>query len=316
MPSLRSRLINALIRHRHLLRGQLNREVFTLASSIPAFRAQCRESARRLSRPPQGVGVEATSLAGIPAEWLRPHGAPSDKIILYSHGGGYVSGNCAEHRGFVAKFARTLGFAALTYDYRLAPEYPFPAAIDDALAVYRALLECFDARDILLAGESAGGGLTLALLFAIKQHQLPFPSAAIAISPWTDLTCASPAYRTRNARSVSPRDSWTVFSHHYAGPHDRHDPLMSPCFGDPTGFPPLLINAGEDDELFDDGRIFAEKARRANVTVSFQAGAGMIHCYPLLAPMFPEASAAMRDIADFAQRHLSASRSPIAHEPS
>ena len=146
--------------------------------------------------------------------------------------------------------------------------------------------------------------MTLALLFAIKQQQLPFPCAAIAISPWTDLTCVSPAYRTRNARSVAPRDSWTVFSHHYAGSHNRHDPLMSPYFGDPAGFPPLLINAGEDDELFDDGRNFAEKARRAGVAVSFQAGAGMIHCYPLLAPMFPEARDAMRDIADFAQRHL------------
>lgn len=302
--SFKSRVINALIRHRHLFRGRLHREVFTMASSIAEFRRQCEESAARLSRLPPEVQITPATVGGIAAEWLRPIGAPQDKLILYVHGGGYVAGSCADHRGFVASFAKRLGYAALSYDYRLAPEHPYPAAVEDSLAVYRALLERYRPEDILVAGESAGGGLALALLFALKQARLPMPCAAVAISPWIDLTCASPGYRTRNARSVAPRDSWTVFSHHYAAGQDRHDPLMSPLFGDPSGLPPLLINAGCDDELFDESEAFALKARDAGVAVSFRAGVGMIHCYPLLAPMFREATAAMDEIVVFAHRHL------------
>ena len=302
--SFKSRVINALIRHRHCLHGRLHREVFTMASSIADFRRQCEESAARLSRLPPGVATAPAAVGGIATEWLRPVGAPEDKLVLYVHGGGYVAGSCADHRGFVASFAKRLGYTALTYDYRLAPEHPYPAAVEDSLAVYRAQLERYQSKDILIAGESAGGGLALALLFAIRQAQLPMPCAAVAISPWTDLTCSSPGYRTRNTRSVAPRDSWTVFSHHYAAGQDRHDPMMSPLFGDPTGLPPLLINAGCDDELFDEGDAFALKARAAGVAVTFRAGVGMIHCYPMLAPMFREATEAMDEIAGFVNRHL------------
>lgn len=304
MQSLKSRVINALIRHRHLLQGQLHREVFTMESSIATFREQCERSAAKLSRLPPDVRITQTTVGGIPAEWLRPSGAPEGKAILYVHGGGYVSGSCADHRGFVASFAKKQGYAALTYDYRLAPEHPYPAAVEDSLAVYRGLLEHYRAEDILLAGESAGGGLALALVFALKQSALPIPCAAVAISPWTDLTCSSPAYHLRNARSVAPRDSWTVFANHYADGKDRHDPLMSPLFGNPEGFPPLLVNAGSDDELFDDCREFARMTREAGVEVVFRAGEGMIHCYPLLAPMFREATEAMDEIARFVSRHL------------
>lgn len=304
MQTIKSRVISALIRHRHFLQGRLRREVFTMASSIAAFRQQCEQSAAKLSRLPPDVQIKPATVGGIPAEWLRPSAASEDKVILYVHGGGYVSGSCADHRGFVASFARRLGYAGLTYDYRLAPEHPYPAAVEDSLAVYRGLLERFQPENILIAGESAGGGLTLALLFALKKEGLPMPCAAVAISPWTDLTCSSHGYHTRNARSVAPKDSWTVFASHYAADNDRRDPLMSPLFGDPADFPPLLINAGCDDELFDDGEAFARLAREAGVEVTFRAGEGMIHCYPLLAPMFREASEAMDEIAGFVHTRL------------
>ncbi len=273
-------------------------------SSIQAFRDQCEKAAVKLSRIPEGVRVEPAAMGGITAEWLHPAASPGDKAVLYAHGGGYVSGSCAGHRRFVAAFANALGFSALTYEYRLAPEHPYPAAVEDSVAVYRAMLAHYRPEDILVAGESAGGGLVLALLLALRGDGLPLPCAAVAISPWTDLTCSGPGYRTRNARSVAPRDSWTVFANHYAAGADRRDALMSPLFGDLAGLPPILINAGADDELFDDGEAFARRAREAGVDVTFRAGVGMIHCYPLLAPMFPEATQAMDEISRFSRSHL------------
>lgn len=304
MPSLKSRLFNTLIRNRHLFQGRLRRQVFTMESSILAFREQCEKSAAKMSRLPPGVRIEPVEVGKIPAEWIVPDGAPQGKMVLYVHGGGYVSGSCADHRGFVATFANRLKYATLTYDYRLAPEYPYPAAVDDSLAVYRGLLENYRSEDILLAGESAGGGLALALLLAIKKHGLPQPCAAVAISPWTDLTCSSPGYHTRNARSVAPMNSWTVFAKHYAADANRRDPLISPLFGDPANLPPILINSATDDELFDDGETFARNARDAGVELVFRAGVGMIHCYPLLAPMFREATEAMDEISSFVNKHL------------
>jgi len=304
MQSLKSRLVNAMIRNRHYFQGRLRREVFTMDSPIQAFRDECEKTAAKMSRIPSGVLVEPTTMGGIAAEWLRPADAPGDKAILYVHGGGYVSGSCADHRGFVSTFANRLGYATLTYDYRLAPEHPYPAAVEDSVAVYKGMLETFHPGDILVAGESAGGGLALALLLAIKKYALPMPCAAVAISPWTDLTCSSAGYSTRNARSVAPKNSWTVFANHYAAGSDRQDPLISPLFGDQSGFPPLLINSASDDELYDDGEEFARCAKEAGVNVVFRAGVGMIHCYPLLAPMFHEAVVAMDEISCFVSKHL------------
>lgn len=310
MPSLRSRLVSALIRHRHLLRGKLHREAFTMARSIQEFRDECEQSAARMSRIPKGVRIEPAKLSSIAAERIVPGTAPEGKAILYVHGGGYVSGSCADHRGFVSSFAARIGCTAFTYDYRLAPEHPYPAAVEDSLTAYRALLATHRPEDILVAGESAGGGLCLALLLAARKHGLPQPCAAVSISPWTDLTCSSPGYRTRNARSVAPMNSWTVFANHYAAGADRRDPLMSPLFGDLSGLPPLLVISGEDDELYDDGELLAQHARAAGTDVTFLGGKGMIHCYPLLAPLFPEAVRAMDEIAVFARRHLGIPEAP------
>lgn len=309
MQSLRSRLVNALIRNRHLLRGRLRREAFTMERSIADFREECERSAARMSRLPKGVRIDPMTLSGIHAERIVPPGAPPDKVVLYLHGGGYVSGSCADHRGFVATFARRLGIPAVTFDYRLAPEHPFPAAVEDAVSAYTGLLRTHRPQDILFAGESAGGGLCLALLLAAAKRGLPHPRAAVAISPWTDLTCSGPGYRTRHARSVAPMDSWTVFSNHYAAGSDRRDPLMSPLFGDLSGLPPVLVVSGEDDELFDDGELFVRRARDAGSDATFMGGKGMIHCYPLLAPLFPEATRAMDRIAAFALGHLLPGRS-------
>jgi acetyl esterase/lipase len=305
MASFKSRMFNFLLRNRHLLQGRLTQEVYTDDSSIIAFREQCEKGAARYAKIPEGVEVKPQTIEGIAAEWLIPLGADPKKVILYVHGGGYVAGSCSDHRGFISRFAKNTGIINLVYEYRLAPEYPYPAALDDSVAVYQWLLQSgYLPGNILIAGESAGGGLTLALLLALKDRNLPMPVAAVAISPWADLTCSSESYRTKNKVSLAPLNSWLVFSKHYCGANHPTNPFISPLFGDLKGLPPMLINAGTDDELYEDGEQFALKAKAAGASVIFRKGEGQVHCYPLLAPMFPEATEAMNEIVDFVKQHL------------
>jgi epsilon-lactone hydrolase len=144
----------------------------------------------------------------------------------------------------------------------------------------------------------------LATLLALKERKIALPIAAVSISPWTDLSCSSDSYKTKNKVSPAPLDSWFVFSKHYAGNHPVDTPLISPLFGDLSGLPHLLINSGVDDELYEDGEKFFIKAKNAGVDVIFKPGHGMVHCYPLLAPMFQEATQAMNEIVEFIKYHL------------
>ena len=305
MSSCKSKIFNFLLRNRHLFQGRLKKEVFGLNTSIAGFREQCEKGAARYAKIPEEVSIKKLLIEGMNAEWLIPNGAAPDKVILYVHGGGYVAGSCSDHRGFISKFAKNTGVTNLTYEYRLAPENPFPAALNDSVKVYQWLLASgYTPENILLAGESAGGGLCLAILLALKEQNIALPAAAVAISPWTDLTCSGDSYKTKNKRSLAPSNSWTVFSKHYVGNNRATLPLISPLFGDLKGLPPVFINSGTDDELFDDGEKFCQKAKAAGVDVTFRAGEEMVHCYPLLAPMFREATEAMDEIIDFIRIHL------------
>lgn len=305
MPTPKSQAINFLLRNRHLLQGKLKKEAFTFDSSIEDFRKQCEDGAARYAKIPDGITIKEESIEGMKAEWLIPDGADPKKIILYVHGGGYVSGSCNDHRGFVSKFAKNTGVTNLVFEYRLAPEHPFPAALDDSVKAYGWLLSSgFKPENILIAGESAGGGLCLATLLSLKERHLPLPVAALAISPWTDLACSSDSYMTKNKTSLAPLNSWTVFAKYYSGNQPTNTPLISPLYGDLSGLPPLFINSGTEDELFEDGEKFAKKAERAGVDVTFRQGEGMVHCYPLLAPMFREATEAMREICGFVKDRL------------
>jgi acetyl esterase/lipase len=289
------------------MQGKFKKEVFDFNTSIPGFRNQCEKGASRFGKIPEGITVKPQLIEEIRAEWLIPQGSDPTKVILYVHGGGYVSGSCNDHRGIVSKFARNTCITNLVYEYRLAPENPFPAALDDSLKVYQWLLASgFKPENILIAGESAGGGLCLAILLALKERNIALPAAAVSISPWTDLTCSGDSYRTKNKVSLAPLNSWTVFSKYYIGDKKATNPLISPLFGNMKGLPPILINSGADDELYDDGEKFFLKAWDEGVEINFRAGIGMIHCYPLLAPMFPEASEAMNEIVDFVKKHLKA----------
>ena len=305
MTSFKSQVFNFMLRNRHIFQGRLKKEVFDVNTSITGFRERCEKGASRAGKLPEGIEVKRVEAAGMVAEWLIPAGAGREKVVLYVHGGGYVSGSCSDHRIVVAKFAHYTGITHLLYEYRLAPEHPYPAALEDSVAMFRWLLDSgYLPENIVMAGESAGGGLCLATLLALKERKLPMPAAGVAISPWTDLTCSGDSYRTKNKVSPAPLNSWTVFSRHYAGNHDPSDPLISPLFGDLKGLPPLFINSAVDDELFDDGEQFYLRAKEAGVDIQFRPGEGMIHCYPVLAPMFPEAEEAMLEIAGFVKSRL------------
>jgi epsilon-lactone hydrolase len=300
MASIRSKILNFALRHRHLLKGSFKKEIFDFNTSIDNFRQQCEEGVNKYSKIPNGVVVKKQVIDGINSEWLIPDGADPQKIILYVHGGGYVSGSCNDHRAIISKFAKRTGVSNLIYEYRLAPENPYPAAMDDSIMIYQWLLKSgFNTKNIIIAGESAGGGLCLALLLALKERNIALPAAAIAISPWTDLTCSNKSYITKNKLSLAPLNSWTVFSKYYISNNQANNPLISPLYGDLRNLPPIFLNSGVDDELYDDGEEFYLKAKKAGVDITFRAGIGMTHCYPLLDSMFKEATDAMDEICIF-----------------
>jgi monoterpene epsilon-lactone hydrolase len=308
MPSFKSRIFNLMMRNRHLFQGKFKKEIFDFNTSIEDFRQLCEQAANRYSKIPDGIEIKENIIMNIKSEWITPIGANRKNVIMYVHGGGYVSGSCNDHRAFVSKFAKNCGITCLQYEYRLAPENPFPAALDDSVAVYQWLLNNgYKPSHIIIAGESAGGGLTLAMLLAFKDKNISIPAAAVAISPWTDLTCSSESYKTKNKVSVAPLNSWIVFSKYYVGDHSPNLPLVSPLFGNLEGLPPIFINSGEDDELFEDGEKFSVKARKAGVNITFRAGKGMVHCYPLLTPYFKEATEALQEICTFINEHIGTS---------
>ncbi len=306
MTSLKAKIMIGLMRNRHLFKGRLRKE--TQNESVEAvlkFRAACEKGAERFGKLPEGISIKQEVIHTIITEWIIPENALENKLIFYVHGGGYVSGSCNDHRALVSKIALNSGITTLLYEYGLAPENPFPAALDDSLNVYKAVLEKgYKAENILMMGESAGGGLSLALLLKLRDNGIPLPSAAVAISPWTDLSCSSETYLTKNKVSLAPLNSWNVFSHYYVAKSDVRNPYISPLFGDLKGLPPLFINSGNSDELFDDGKKFAQKAKQAGVDVFFREGEGMVHCYPMMAPFFPEATEAMNEIVQFIKQHL------------
>lgn len=316
MTSFQSRLFRFIIKNRHLLRFQLKRkDVFDFNTSIPEFRETCEKGARMFGKLPEGIEAVPFQIENIKAEWICPEGVNKDKVILFTHGGGYVSGSCSDHRIHAARIVKGTNIPALTFEYRLAPEHPFPGAIEDSIMAYRWILnEGISSKDIVIMGDSAGGGLCLAALLAIKENALPLPAAAVAVSPWTDLKCTGDSYRTKNKVSVAPLNSWTVFSKYYAADNDPSNPLISPLYGDLQGLPPILLQAGSDDELFDDSVQFAEKAVKSGVDVTFRKGEGMIHCYPFLPAFIPEAKEAMEEIFQFIRKHIGKVKSAAAHE--
>lgn len=304
--SLQSQLLYFMMKYRHLFSFRLKPEVWDENTSIAAFRQFAEASNRKMeNKLPPDLEVCPFTLAGMQAEWLIPSEADRQKVILYTIGGGYISGSCNDHRTLVAKVAQISGIPVLMFDHRLAPEHPYPAALEDALTAYRWLLEHGNpSKNILIMGESAGGGLCLATLLAIRDQVLPLPAGGVALSPWTDLKLTGESYRTKAKVCISPPGMSSVCSKYYVGDHDPTDPWISPLYGDLHGLPPLFINVGEYETMLDDSTRFAAKAKEAGVETTLVVGPKMIHCYPLMAPMFPEATQALDEVCGFIRKRL------------
>jgi epsilon-lactone hydrolase len=306
MPSLRSRLFILSLRYRHLLRFQLKRRAtIDWNTSMPELRKEIEKSARFFGKLPAQFTLSPVEMGDLLAEWILPPSATKDKVILYFHGGGYAVGSCLAHRAIVSKFVKGSGIGALVFDYRLAPEHPFPAALEDSLAAYRWLLaEGFSPSGIVFVGDSAGGGLCLAALLALRDQDIPVPAGAVALSPWTDVKNTGESWTTNaDVDTLCWKESQLVFAKYYAGDNDPGLPLISPLYGDLHGLPPLLIYVGGDELLRDDSTRFAQKAKAAGVDVTLRVSEKMFHCYPACAPLFPEARQAMDEICEFIRTH-------------
>ena len=259
----------------------------------------------RPPRPPTGISLTQMQLGGVPADRLSPRSPRNRRTLLYIHGGGFVGGSPPNYRALVGHIAEKLNATAYVIDYRLAPEHPFPAALDDCAAAWRALLDMgIPAGDIVIAGDSAGGNLTLALALKLKSAGGPLPAALVALSPATDLADGTPS-RTTNARADAMFDSHTFASvvRHYCSQSDPTDPLISPLRGDPTGLPPTLIQCSRDEMLRDDGVLMAEKMKATGVDITLELWPRVFHVWQLMLGFIPESRAAVENIVRFIERH-------------
>jgi acetyl esterase/lipase len=267
--------------------------------------------ARKILRPdpykvPPAVQISPAHLGGVPGERLEGPTA-GNIVLLYLHGGGYFGCSAETHRPITAFFALQ-GFHVFAPDYRLAPENRFPAAVDDAVAFYRALLSAgYPPQNIVVAGESAGGGLALSLMLALRAAGVPLPTAATLFSPWTDLAATGDSIRTNSDRCAMFHGAGVAFSAgYYLGDTDPRNPLASPLYADLAGLPPLLIHVGADEVLLDDSTRLAERARAAGVPVELKIWPVVPHAWQLVPHLVPEARQSLRESTAFLRAHVAA----------
>jgi epsilon-lactone hydrolase len=275
----------------------------SLFTSIPGRRAFSEKVSRSL-RLPEGVALHRQTLDGIPVEWISPPNAVPHSVVLYLHGGAWVLGWYHNHRVLAAHIGLASRSRVVAVDYRLAPEHPFPASLDDCLAVYRRLIkDGIAANQMVIAGDSAGANLALAVLFTLRDANETLPAAAVCISPMTDLAFTGRSAHTRKDALLNAEFARKM-SRLYVGNHDARAPLISPHYGDLTGLPPLLIHSGEDEILLSDAERLADNARHAGVDATLTVWPKMWHVWHILAPHLPEAMQAVDEIGGFVQRHI------------
>lgn len=252
------------------------------------------------------IQTERVGAGGVAAEWIWAPGAHPDRVMLYLHGGGYVVGSMRTHRVMLSHIARACGSKVLGLDYRLAPEHPFPAPVEDTLAAYRWLLaNGYDSRKITLGGDSAGGGLVVAALVAMRYVGEPMPAAGVCISPWTDMESTGQSFVTNATAdpSVAKERILRLAGVYLAGKNPRA-PLASPIHADLHGLPPLLVQVGAIETLLDDARMLTQRAQAAGGQVDLEIWDDMPHVWHLFAPILPEGQQAIGRIGEFVRKYV------------
>jgi acetyl esterase/lipase len=297
MISLRARLVRFMSRHYFKRIGP--------DSDIQELRKSWEDLAGKTKTAP-GVRLREATIADVECEWLVPEGCDESKVLLYLHGGAYLLGGTRTHRRIVSYIAKAAGVRALVPNYSLAPENPFPAGLEDAIAVYSSLLAGdIQPRNLAIAGDSAGGGLTMATLFSIRDAGQPLPAAACLLSPWLDLAGEGESMLTR-----AKLDPWfraedmRAIAHRYCDPADIKNPLVSPVFGDAHDMPSMLIQVGDHEILLSDATRMTDKISAAGGTVTLQVWPGMWHVWQYFVGQMPESATAIEQIGAFLQQEL------------
>lgn len=296
------------------LRTNITKQIVGLATQfafndsipLPALR-KVIDQMRFLARPPKGCELQTGHVGHIAYDFWTPPQFEPGRLLLYSHGGGYIMFSHRTHRGLAARLAEEFAAQAIVHDYRLAPEHRFPAAIDDALSVYRHVLEQgYDPAKIILAGDSAGGGITFALMLAARDAGLPLPGLAIGISPWVDMTASGQSMRENADKDVMLKPSdIEAFREKYLADGDTKHPYASPLFADLKGLPPVMLQAAGDEILRDDSVRLAAALRDARVAVELDVSPGLFHVFEFAWRWLPQSNDAIVRMGDFVRRHFS-----------
>jgi len=275
-------------------------------ATVEEIRTRFERMAPLLGPPPKSVSITRILLAGLEAERFQPENPDGDGVVLFFHGGGYSIGSLNTHRTFCGSLAQACNAVVISVAYRLAPEHAFPCAVDDAVAAYRALLaQGHVPIRIVIAGDSAGGGLALAALIALREAGDALPCAAVCLSPWTDLAVTGASVDSRAAADpmLAP---WELhaFARRYLNGSDARNPLASPLYADFAGFPPMLIHVGDAEVLLDDSTRLAHRARAAGVDVTFKLAPEMIHVWHFFSPIIPEGRDALAEVGAYIRARL------------
>ncbi len=296
--SLRASLFCFLLRH--LVKHQFD----GIPEDVVAFRARMNSAARLAPTPPKAVLTESVQAGDVPCEWVQ-YGEANEHVLLYLHGGGYVFGNLDSHRDIAWRLSKGTGARVLLADYRLAPEHPFPAALEDATACFRWLLEqSITPEDIAIAGDSAGGGLAVATMVNLRNLGLSLPSAAILMSPWTDLSGGGESIRTHT--ELDPMLSAAALgamAKLYLGDRDQKAPLASPVFADLSGLPPMMVQVGSTEVLLSDADRLVARVNATDGEGVLDIWPDMPHSFQIYGGRIPEAREAIERLSSFLTRH-------------
>jgi monoterpene epsilon-lactone hydrolase len=255
-----------------------------------------------LTKIPKDAKCEPLNIAGVPSEWISVPESINDRVILYLHGGGYVAGSINSHREFCVRLAQASRSKVLIIDYRLAPEYCFPAPLEDTIKVYQWLIfsEGIKPKNFIIAGESAGGGLTIATLLKLRDDQIELPAVGVCLSPFLDLTVSGESIKSKAEMDpLTTEVELKFYVKLYLGDEDSRNPLAFPLFANLKKLPPLYIQVGTSEILLDDSIRFADLARSAGVDVSLDIWDDMIHMFQMFATMLPEGQKAIDKIGEF-----------------